>query len=67
MAYRATVASDPIDVPYITTVRAEEHQEIAGRCVTIDLGEEICYLLSTKIQLRKNLVFFATQTARRRK
>jgi hypothetical protein len=24
--------------PYITTVRAEEHQETAGRCVTIDPG-----------------------------
>jgi hypothetical protein len=38
MAYGATVASDPIDVPYITTVTAEEHQEIAGRCVTSDPG-----------------------------
>jgi transposase len=37
-AYGATVAADTIDVPYITTLRAEEHQEIAGRCVTIDPG-----------------------------
>jgi hypothetical protein len=27
-AYGAAVAADPIDVPYITTLRAEEHQEI---------------------------------------
>jgi hypothetical protein len=38
MAYGATVAANPIDVPYITTLRAEEHKEIAGRCVTIDPG-----------------------------
>jgi hypothetical protein len=37
-AYGATVAADSIDVPYLTALRAEEHQEIAGRCVIIDPG-----------------------------
>jgi hypothetical protein len=66
-AYGATITADPIDVPYITTLRAEEHQEIAGRCITIDPGRRDLLFRVHENSTPQEPHTFATQAATRRK
>jgi hypothetical protein len=63
----ATITANPIDVPYITTLRAEEHQEIAGRCITIDPGRRDLLFCVHENSTPQEPHTVATQAATRRK
>jgi hypothetical protein len=66
-AYVATVTADSIDAPYITTLRAEEHQETACRCVNFDPGRRDLLFCVHENSIPQELILFATQATTRRK